>query len=231
MSRSRQLPPIADRHASAQDKSLLFRGHRAAISRSSSMPCWAMPPRPAGVPLYKTRAHSGCSGTCAADGDARPLGGMGCGARVASPSMAPPRCCSSTAAPLPGRLGLAEGAIDLVERCPRRLRGAGEFYPEDFLIPFAGPPCRRPVKWIEDRREQLMTVNHARGAGMPTSRGSPARATAPSLALRGPIAYSDVAALYAPPTPGGHQQRPMSRKSCPAPIGHSQHRHSTSLCG
>ena len=40
----------------------------------------------------------------------------------------------------------------------------GEFYPEDFLIPFAARHVNRPVKWIEDRRENLMAMNHAREA-------------------------------------------------------------------
>jgi carbon-monoxide dehydrogenase large subunit len=38
----------------------------------------------------------------------------------------------------------------------------GEFYPEDFLIPFAARTLGRPVKWIEDRREHLMASNHSR---------------------------------------------------------------------
>jgi aerobic carbon-monoxide dehydrogenase large subunit len=38
----------------------------------------------------------------------------------------------------------------------------GEFYPEDFLIPFAAGVTGRPVKWIEDRREHLLATNHAR---------------------------------------------------------------------
>ena len=40
----------------------------------------------------------------------------------------------------------------------------GEFYPEDFLIPFAARRVGRPVKWIEDRREHLIATNHAREA-------------------------------------------------------------------
>lgn len=38
----------------------------------------------------------------------------------------------------------------------------GEFYPEDFLIPFLARKIGRPVKWIEDRREHFMATNHAR---------------------------------------------------------------------
>jgi carbon-monoxide dehydrogenase large subunit len=38
----------------------------------------------------------------------------------------------------------------------------GEFYPEDFLIPFAAMKIGRPVKWIEDRLEHLKAANHSR---------------------------------------------------------------------
>lgn len=38
----------------------------------------------------------------------------------------------------------------------------GEFYPEDFLIPFAARKVGRPIKWIEDRREHLISTNHSR---------------------------------------------------------------------
>ena len=40
----------------------------------------------------------------------------------------------------------------------------GEFYPEDFLIPFAAHRLAGAVKWIEDRREHLIATNHARDA-------------------------------------------------------------------
>jgi carbon-monoxide dehydrogenase large subunit len=38
----------------------------------------------------------------------------------------------------------------------------GEFYPEDFLIPFAAIQLGAPVKWIEDRLEHLQSANHSR---------------------------------------------------------------------
>lgn len=38
----------------------------------------------------------------------------------------------------------------------------GEFYPEDFLVPFAAMKYERPVKWIEDRREHLLAANQSR---------------------------------------------------------------------
>ena len=38
----------------------------------------------------------------------------------------------------------------------------GEFYPEDFLIPWLAAKTGRPVKWAEDRAEHLVAVNHSR---------------------------------------------------------------------
>ena len=38
----------------------------------------------------------------------------------------------------------------------------GEFYPENFIIPFASMKVGRPVKWIEDRREHLTSANQSR---------------------------------------------------------------------
>src|SRR6516225_7493017 len=61
------------------------------------------------------------------------------------------------------QIGLPEDAIDMVENDVGGGFGArGEFYPEDFLIPFAARHLGRPVKWIEDRREHLLATNHAR---------------------------------------------------------------------
>jgi carbon-monoxide dehydrogenase large subunit len=62
-------------------------------------------------------------------------------------------------------LGLAPTAVDLIENDVGGGFGArGEFYPEDFLIPFAARHVGRPVRWIEDRREHLTAMNHAREA-------------------------------------------------------------------
>src|SRR5436190_13602572 len=63
------------------------------------------------------------------------------------------------------QMGLPESAIRMVENDVGGGFGArGEFYPEDFLIPFAARLTGRPVKWIEDRREHLSATNHARNA-------------------------------------------------------------------
>ena len=38
----------------------------------------------------------------------------------------------------------------------------GEFYPEDYLIPWAAIRLGRPVRWSEDREEHLRSTNHSR---------------------------------------------------------------------
>jgi aerobic carbon-monoxide dehydrogenase large subunit len=66
---------------------------------------------------------------------------------------------------LAGMMGLPEQSVRMLEYDVGGGFGArGEFYPEDFLIPFAARLLGRPVKWTEDRRENLMALNHARDA-------------------------------------------------------------------
>ena len=38
----------------------------------------------------------------------------------------------------------------------------GELYPEDVLMPLLALRTGRPVRWIEDRAENLVATNHAR---------------------------------------------------------------------
>jgi aerobic carbon-monoxide dehydrogenase large subunit len=60
-------------------------------------------------------------------------------------------------------MGLPEKSVRMLEYDVGGGFGArGEFYPEDFLIPFAARLLRRPIKWTEDRRENLSALNHAR---------------------------------------------------------------------
>jgi carbon-monoxide dehydrogenase large subunit len=64
---------------------------------------------------------------------------------------------------LASQFALPEDAITMIEGDVGGAFGVrGEFYPEDFLIPFASKMVGRPVKWIEDRREHLTATNHAR---------------------------------------------------------------------
>jgi aerobic carbon-monoxide dehydrogenase large subunit len=64
---------------------------------------------------------------------------------------------------LAAALDLEVEAVDLIEVDVGGGFGSrGEFYPEDYLIPAAAKLVGRPVKWTEDRREHMMTANHAR---------------------------------------------------------------------
>ena len=64
---------------------------------------------------------------------------------------------------LAGMLGLPNEKVDLIELDVGGAFGVrGEFYPEDFLVPFASRHLGRPVKWQEDRREHMMSINHSR---------------------------------------------------------------------
>ena len=38
----------------------------------------------------------------------------------------------------------------------------GEFYPEDFLVPWVSIRLNRPIRWIEDRFEHFSAINHSR---------------------------------------------------------------------
>ena len=69
----------------------------------------------------------------------------------------------STRAMLAPMLGLAPEAVDMIENDVGGGFGVrGEFYVENFLVPYAARKVGRPVKWIEDRRENLLGSNHSR---------------------------------------------------------------------
>ncbi|HEY0235748.1 MAG TPA: xanthine dehydrogenase family protein molybdopterin-binding subunit [Afipia sp.] len=89
-------------------------------------------------------------------------------------------------------LGLPESSVDLIVTDVGGGFGArGEFYPEDFLVPFCAKTVGRPVKWIEDRRENLLAMNHARDVEFDLELACDRDGKI--LAMRG-HAYSDVGA-------------------------------------
>jgi carbon-monoxide dehydrogenase large subunit len=80
-------------------------------------------------------------------------------------------CWISTQAPIPIRNGLA-AIFQLPEHKVRVIApdvGGGfgtkimMFYPEEILAPFAAIQLGKPVKWIEDRRENFISSNQERG--------------------------------------------------------------------
>lgn len=56
----------------------------------------------------------------------------------------------------PGRMNLFEGHVG------GGFGVRGELYPEDVLVCLAALRLGRPIKWIEDRRENLIATNHSR---------------------------------------------------------------------
>ncbi|MFB3123572.1 MAG: xanthine dehydrogenase family protein molybdopterin-binding subunit [Candidatus Binatia bacterium] len=63
-------------------------------------------------------------------------------------------------------LDMPESCIHLIEPDVGGGFGArGEFYPEDFAIPFVAKHLKQPVCWIEDRSENLKATNHSREQG------------------------------------------------------------------
>jgi len=93
-------------------------------------------------------------------------------------------------------LRLDEAAIDVIESDVGGGFGVrGEFYPEDFLVPFAARYLRRPVKWIETRQEHLLAAAHARETEIALEIACARDGTI--LALRGD-AWSDMGAYIRP---------------------------------
>jgi len=154
------LPAVADRHAAASDQSLLFEATgsnrmvryvatfgdadavfaKAEYTRKETFRCHRL----TGLPL-ETRGQIAewNSGRLTVFGASKVL-----------------FFNRRTLAPM---LGVTENDIDMIEVDVGGGFGVkGEFYPEDFLIPFAARLVGRPVKWIEDRREHLTATNHSR---------------------------------------------------------------------
>ncbi len=91
-------------------------------------------------------------------------------------------------------MGIDESDIDMIESDVGGGFGArGEFFAEDFLIPFAARQAGRPVKWIEDRRDHLLTTGHAREMDCDIEIACAGDGTV--LGLRGEV-WVDVGAYY-----------------------------------
>src|SRR4051794_33325048 len=185
------LPAVADRHASAQNTSLLFedKGTNLAIKFHAVLGDAAAAFKDAPYvrrESFRTQRHM-----------ALPMEPRGL---LAEWDAVQGRLTVSGGAKvlffnrriLAKEMGLPESAIEIVENDVGGGFGArGEFYPEDFLIPFAARHTGRPVKWTEDRRENLMCLNHAREAECDVEIACTREGTI--LGLRG-HAYVDVGA-------------------------------------
>jgi carbon-monoxide dehydrogenase large subunit len=158
------LPAVADRHASARNESLLFEdvGRNLAIKFTALRGDAAAAFRDA---PYVRRESFRVQRHMALPLEPRGLLAQWDAARGRLTLYGGAKVLFFNRRTLARQLDLPESAIEIVENDVGGGFGArGEFYPEDFLIPFAARLSGRPVKWTEDRREHLMTVNHAREA-------------------------------------------------------------------
>jgi aerobic carbon-monoxide dehydrogenase large subunit len=158
------LPAVPDRHASAKNESLLFEdaGRNLAVKfqalRGDAVAAFKDSP-------YVRRESFRVQRHFALPMEPRGLLADWDGARSHLTIYGGAKVLFFNRRTLAKQMDLPESSIEIVENDVGGGFGArGEFYPEDFLIPFATRFSGRPVKWTEDRREHLMTVNHAREA-------------------------------------------------------------------
>ena len=153
------LPAVADRNASGRNEVLLFekQGTNVAITYTASKGNGSFDAAYRRKESFRVQRHS------AVPMETRGLlaewNGPAARMTVAGAAKVP----FSTRRTLARCMDLPEECIDMIECDVGGGFGVrGEFYPEDFLIPFAARRLGRPVKWIEDRREHLLGTNHAR---------------------------------------------------------------------
>jgi aerobic carbon-monoxide dehydrogenase large subunit len=156
------LPPLPDRHAAASGASLLFessgsnRAARYSVSFGDADAAFARAE-------YTRRESFHCHRLTAVPLETRGLIAEWDAAKQKLTVFGASKVLFFNRRVLAPMLGLSEQAIDMIELDVGGGFGVrGEFYPEDFLIPFAARRLDRPVKWIEDRREHLMATNHSR---------------------------------------------------------------------
>ena len=157
-----ELPVVGDRHLSGRHETLLFE----EAGTNLAMKFTAL--RGDADAAFREAAYTRCERFSVQRHTALPLEPRGL---LAEWDAAAGRLAVMGAAKVPffnrrtlaAMMGLPESAVDLIENDVGGGFGArGEFYPEDFLIPFAARHVGRPVMWIEDRREHLIAMNHAR---------------------------------------------------------------------
>jgi aerobic carbon-monoxide dehydrogenase large subunit len=157
-----ELPVVADRYTSHRQETLLFE------DAASNLAMQFTAIRGDADPAFRDAEYTRCAHFTVQRHTALPLEPRGL---LAECDAAAGRLTVKGAAKVPffnrrtvaQMMGLSESVVDLIENDVGGGFGArGEFYPEDFLIPFAARYVGRPVIWIEDRREHLIAINHAR---------------------------------------------------------------------
>ncbi len=154
------LPAVADRRASRSAEALLFEKHGSNLAITYRA---LKGEAPSSRAPYVRRERFSVQRHTAACMETRGLLATWHGAQARLSVKGAAKVPFSTRRILATCMDLPESCIDLEEVDVGGGFGVrGEFYPEDFLVPFAARALGRPVKWIEDRRENLLASNHAR---------------------------------------------------------------------
>jgi carbon-monoxide dehydrogenase large subunit len=156
------LPAVANRRASGNDDVLLFEEHGTnhAITYTARKGDAASVKAP-----YERREKFSVQRHSAVCMEPRGLLAVWDGQRTKLTVSGAAKVPFVTRRALAQRMDLPDECVDMVEVDVGGGFGVrGEFYPEDYLIPFAARKLNRPVKWTEDRRENLLASNHSREA-------------------------------------------------------------------
>ena len=156
------LPVIASWRASARNESLIFESHgtNVAITYAARK---GDAKQDFGRDVYVRKAHFGIQRHTGITMETRGLLAEWDATRGKLTVFGAAKVPFSTRATLAPMLGLSPESIDMIENDVGGGFGVrGEFYVENFLVPYAARKLGVPVKWIEDRRENLLGSNHSR---------------------------------------------------------------------
>jgi carbon-monoxide dehydrogenase large subunit len=156
------LPPVPNRQISGNDESLLFDAHgtnramKYTATKGDADAAFATAP-------YVRRERFSVQRHTAVCMEPRGVLAVWDGAKTKLTVMGAAKVPFQSRRTIAKNMDLPEDCIDMIEGDVGGGFGVrGEFYPEDFLIPWSARKLGRPVKWIEDRRENLLAANHSR---------------------------------------------------------------------
>src|SRR5712691_7440755 len=154
------LPAVADRRTAAKNETLLFEEHASNLAITYT----AIKGDAVSVKApYSRRERFAVQRHTAVCMEPRGLLAVWDGAKTKLIVSGAAKVPFSTRRMLARQMDLPEECVDMIEPDVGGGFGVrGEFYPEDYLIPFAARKLGRPVKWTEDRRENLLASNHSR---------------------------------------------------------------------
>jgi carbon-monoxide dehydrogenase large subunit len=156
------LPVVANWKAAALDESLIFEPHgtNVAITYAARK---GEAKQDFGREVYVRKARFGIQRHTGITMETRGLIAEWDASREKLTVFGAAKVPFSTRAMLAPMLDLPPESIDMIENDVGGGFGVrGEFYVENFLVPYAARKLGIPVKWIEDRRENLLGSNHSR---------------------------------------------------------------------